>query len=282
VLPRLIQIGPFPLYSFGLMVVLGFIAGVWLATRLAMRRGLPGAVLMDAAVVILLAGIVGARLLFVLLNWKTFAAQPWDVFSTWQGGMSFHGGAAAGIFAGVLYARAQSAPVLRLAEAAVPGLALGYAVGRIGCFLNGCCYGEPTTLPWGIPGAYCQGVRDAALHYHPAQLYAMLLNLVLCAALVRAYHRPHHVGQVMALYVGGYSVYRFAIEALRKNYTADVAAFGLTASQLFSIAAIVVSAAWWLWLKRHSESVPEVAQDNDASPEPAVAAPSALPPTPNA
>ncbi|MCC2671525.1 MAG: lgt, partial [Armatimonadetes bacterium] len=149
-LPHLVQIGPFTLYSFGLMVILGFGAGLWLAARLAQRRGLDGDAFLDAAVVILFAGVAGARLLFVALNWKTFSTQLWQVAALWQGGMSFHGGVIAAVLAGAVYMRRRRLPVLEMADAAAPGIAIGYTIGRIGCLLNGCCYGGPTTLPWGI------------------------------------------------------------------------------------------------------------------------------------
>jgi phosphatidylglycerol---prolipoprotein diacylglyceryl transferase len=271
-LPRLIQIGPFPLYSFGLMVVLGFLAGLSLAVHLARRRGLPGELLYDAAVIILLAGIVGARALFVLLNWSDFAREPGQIFSTWQGGMSFHGGAIASILAGFVYVRRKGAPGLPLADAAAPGIALGYAIGRLGCFLNGCCFGGPTDLPWGVPGVYCQGAPDPSAHYHPTQIYALLINLALTAGLTWAYLRPHRVGQNLALFIGGYSIYRFGIEALRKNVTAEVAAFGLTTSQLFSILAVGAAAVWWVWLGRTSQPALEV--DGEGHP---ASAPAALP-----
>jgi phosphatidylglycerol:prolipoprotein diacylglycerol transferase len=250
--PRLLQIGPFTLYSFGLMVIIGFLAGVFLARRLAGERGLPGEAFVDAAVVMLFASVAGARLLFVALHWRDYSGLA-EAAAIWRGGMSFHGGLAAGVLAGVIYMRRLKLPVLALGDAAAPALALGYAIGRVGCLLNGCCYGGPTTLPWGMhfPDA------DPRFLYHPAQVYASILNLMLMAALIHAYRRPHRSGQVLALYLGGYSVYRFAIESLRKGVTAKVLAFGLTEAQVFSIFVIVAAAAWWLWLERHSAPAPE-------------------------
>lgn len=251
-LPRLVEIGPFTLYSFGLMVVLGFTAGVLLAAKLARARGLPGDAFLDAALITLFAGIAGARLLFVLLNWKEYAFRWTEVLAIWQGGMSFHGGAVAGIGAGALYMRRRGLPVLAMADAAAPGLALGYAIGRIGCFLNGCCYGGPTHLPWGVHFP----AGEPGVLYHPAQLYASIINLGLMGLLAYAYRRPHRVGQVIALYVGGYSVYRFAIEALRKGVTAEVLAFGLTHTQVFSLFAVLAAALWWTWLRGHGAPAP--------------------------
>ncbi len=253
--PRL-QVGPLSLYTFGLLVMLGFVGGIFLARRLARERGLPGEAFPDAAAVILFASLAGARLLFVALNWGDYSARLADIIAIWQGGMSFHGGVIAGVVTGIVFMRRRRLPVLAMADAAAPALALGYAVGRLGCFLNGCCYGGPTGLPWAVPGAYCQG-GDPALHYHPAQVYAAVTNLALTALLVAAYRRPHRAGQVLALYVVGYSVYRFAIEALRAGVTATVLPIGLTEAQLFSLVCVVLAAGWWLWLQRRGAPAPE-------------------------
>src|SRR5947209_5173072 len=132
----ILHAGPITLYSFGLLVILGFMAGAFLAGHLARRRGLPGEAFLDGAVVILFAGVAGARLLFVLLNWKEYSGNLLQVTAIWQGGMSFHGGVVAGAAAGMVYVWRRKLPILALAHAAAPGIALGYAIGRVGCLLN--------------------------------------------------------------------------------------------------------------------------------------------------
>jgi phosphatidylglycerol:prolipoprotein diacylglycerol transferase len=250
----MVQIGPFTLYAFGLMVVVGFMAGIYLASRLARQRGLPGEVLLDGAVVILFTSIAGARLLWVSQNWSQFAGKWWEIIATWHGGMSFHGGAIAGVVTGLSFMRLRKVPALSMGDAAGPGLALGYAIGRLGCFMNGCCYGVPTELPWGVHfDASGPGVRS-----HPVQLYALAINLVLTALLVRAYRRPHRTGQVLALFAIGYSVYRFLIESLRKGVTADVLFMDLTTAQVFSVLAATAAGIWWVWLKKHGGTPPEL------------------------
>lgn len=244
-----LQVGPIQIHAFGVFVVLGFLGGAWLSGRLARERGLPGSAFLDSAVAILLAGVAGARLLFVLLNWREFSRNWTDVLATWQGGMSFHGGVAGGALAGVICMRRMRLPVALMADAAAPGLALGYAVGRIGCLFNGCCYGTPTQLPWGMT------FRDGlpGVHYHPTQLYAALANLLLMAMLLREFRMNRPPGQVMALFAAGYSVYRFGIEALRNGVTADLWAFGLTQAQAFSVLSLLVSLWIWWRLGRNRE-----------------------------
>lgn len=251
-LPRLVELGPVTIYSFGVLVLAGFLAGAWWAMRLARERGLPAEVLADAAMVILLAGIAGARLLFVALHAGYYAGRPLEIVDLRQGGMSFHGGLAAGVLAGWWCVRRAGAPFLPLADAVAPGLALGYAFGRVGCLLNGCCYGVPTTLPWGLH--FPEG--DPHLRYHPTQLYSAAAGLVLWLLLTAAYRRPHRGGQILALFLAGYSVYRWAVELLRSGVTARVLLPGLTEAQALSILGVVLGAAWWMWLRRHGTPAP--------------------------
>jgi phosphatidylglycerol:prolipoprotein diacylglycerol transferase len=260
-LPTLLHIGPFTLYSFGLLVILGFLAGIALGGKLAKERGLQGETLLDGAVFILFASIAGARLLYVALNWKSFSGHLLNIGALWQGGMSFHGGVIAGVAAGVAYMRFRKVPLLAMADAAAPGIALGYAIGRIGCFLNGCCYGTPTDLPWGVVFPHA----ETQVACHPTQIYATILNLGLMFGLVALYRRPHRVGQVMAAYVIGYSVYRFLIESLRKGVTAEVLAFGLTEAQVFSLLCLALGAAWWAWQQKRGEAVIAVSQPSGSA-----------------
>ncbi|MFN3651377.1 MAG: prolipoprotein diacylglyceryl transferase [Armatimonadota bacterium] len=270
-LPRLIEIGPLTFYSFGLMVVLGFILAVLLAARLARLRGLPGDAFLDGAVLILFASIAGARLTYVALNWEEFVRSPAGIGAMWQGGMTSVGGIAAGILTGALYMRWKGISVLAMADAAAPALGLGTAIGRIGCLLNGCCYGTSTDLPWGIPGKFLHGA-DPGFHYHPAQVYDGALNALLMVLLIVAYLRPHRTGQVMALYLGGYSFFRFLVESLRKGVTADVLAFGLTEAQVFTLVMMLAAAAWWAWLQRHGRPAPPLVAKSPGEPTPEAAA----------
>ncbi len=238
-LPRLFQLGPFTVHSYGLMVMLGFVAGIVLSSRLAKRRGLAGEALVDAAPVMLLASIAGARLLFVALNWGDFADRPWTILSVWQGGMSFHGGAIAGVASGIYCLKKRGLSPAMMVDAAAPGLAVGYAIGRIGCLLNGCCHGGPSDLPWAM--SFPDG--EDGVRYHPVQLYAAILNGLLTWWLARQYLAPHRVGQVINSFVGWYSVYRFLIESLRRGVSAKVVWGGLTEAQWFSAWSIVAAIA---------------------------------------
>lgn len=240
------------IHSFGVMVVVALLAGRWLAARLARSRGLPGEFFLDAAIPLYLLAAVGARLLFVILNWPQFAGSPAEMLAVWRGGMSFHGVLLA-VPVGWWMLRRRGLPAAAFLDAAAPGLALGYAIGRIGCFLNGCCYGASTAVPWGV--AFPDGLPG--LRYHPAQLYASAINLVLAGLLIAAHRRRHRAGEIALLYALGYSLYRFGIEFLRRGVTARELLFGLTEAQVFSLCVIAVAAAGWFWVRRHGVPAPE-------------------------
>src|SRR3990172_4630685 len=149
--PVLIEIGHFQLRSYGVVVTLAFVAGAWAAGREARRRVMDPALVSDFLLYALVAGILGARLYYVLLSqpgW--YLTRPWDVFAVWQGGLSVHGGILAGLGAAAWYARRARLPLLAFADVLTPGLSLAQAIGQVACLLSGDSYGTPTTLPWAI------------------------------------------------------------------------------------------------------------------------------------
>lgn len=274
--PILFHIGPLPIYSFGAMVTIGFVAGILLAYRLAKRSGLPADGILDAYPWILIFSLVGARLLYVALNWSAFNGHWLEAFQPWRGGMSFHGGLVGGVLAGALVCWKKRLPFWDLADACAPGLALGYAFGRIGCLLNGCCYGGPTTLPWAMV------FRDAdhggiTVPSHPVQLYAAILNLGICALLVWIYKRKVATGQVLVSYLILYSVYRFLVEFLRKGVTARELVLGLTEAQVASLIGMVVASAVFYMLIRNTRRRPAV---DNPSPDVQVVRPDGTIPAP--
>jgi phosphatidylglycerol:prolipoprotein diacylglycerol transferase len=228
------------------MLVLAFAIGIWWATREARLRGLPAERMVDAGLAALIGGLVGARTLYIALDpylgWR-------DLPFIWRGGLSFHGGLIGGITTVALYALvARISPGL-IFDTGAPSMALGYAVARIGCFLNGCCYGCPTTLPW---AARFRDPTTGALTppSHPAQLYAALGGLIAFALLLRLRPRARIHGQLFIAYLGLYGLVRFVVEFFRKGYTSGPALPGpFTAAQIASIGLMILGAAGWFGLK---------------------------------
>ncbi|MHB0912261.1 MAG: prolipoprotein diacylglyceryl transferase [Armatimonadota bacterium] len=222
----LFHIGPVPIRSYGLMLCIALVLGVIRTARAAKKTAVRPEQVADIGIWCVLAGVVGAHLVSIVLSLPNY--NPWE---DGVRGLSFHGGLAGGLIAALIYTRKNKLSFLAVADLLSPALALGYAIVRIGCFLNGCCYGVPTNLPW--------GVSFGDVSRHPTQIYAFAINLGIFAILTRI--RPTYKGRVFGWYLLMYSVYRFDIEFLRKGATAEVLALGLTEAQWVSIAMLAVA-----------------------------------------
>ncbi len=240
--PVLFHIGPVTVRSYGVLLMLAFIAGIWLASGQARRRGFSSDLAIDLGIWSLVGGVVFARLLFVALNWSAYAPDPIHILYIWrEGGLSFHGGLLGGVLAGVLLAHRRGVSFWTLADIASPALALGYAVARVGCLLNGCCYGAPTSLPWGIRFQVYPDAGITTLPSHPTQIYSSLGSLLILAILLKAAPRLRAPGQLFCLYLALYAPVRAAIEILRRDYTAVRLVDGITQAQAAS--AVLLPAA---------------------------------------
>jgi len=210
--PVLFRLGPVSVYSFGLLLALGFLLAVAVAFFNAKRHGIDKWLVLDMALFAFIAGLVGSRLLFVLLNWQLYADEPLKVFATWEGGVSFYGAIAGGFVVVVIFARRFKIRVGRLADTVAPGLALAASVGRLGCLLNGCCYGVPTSGFWGVFTRFAPGLR------HPTQLYESVAYLLVFVFLLWWQKRHARApGQVFLAFVGAYIVARFGVEFFREG-----------------------------------------------------------------
>ncbi|MCS6830011.1 MAG: prolipoprotein diacylglyceryl transferase [bacterium] len=243
--PVLFHIGPLEVRSYGVMIVVGFALAVWWSMRTAPRYGIDAQNVLDMVLGTALTGVLTSRLVFVLLNWQGFAREPLRTLYFWEGGLSFHGAVVGGGLAVAVMSRRRGIPFLQLADVLAPGVALAYAVGRIGCFLGGCCYGVPTNLPWACS---FQDPFNPHVHTppsHPTQLYASLSNLFIFALLARMQKPPHPVGKVFWAYLVLYGVYRFIVEFWRIGATSSVLALGLSDAQWVSVVMVLLGGAGW-------------------------------------
>jgi phosphatidylglycerol:prolipoprotein diacylglycerol transferase len=210
-LPVLFRLGPLDITSFGAMVALGALVGLWVFRRELTRAGLPDAAL-DAAIFGLLGGLLGAKLLYVFehLDESSF----WSLFFD-RGGMSWFGGFVGGLTAGLLTIRRHRWPLVAVLAAATPALAVGQLLGRIGCFLVGDDYGRPTTLPWGV--RFPRGLPPTDVPVHPTQIYEAIFLGFLAWVLIRWRRKGIADRTVLGRYFLLAGLFRFALEFVRVN-----------------------------------------------------------------
>ena len=243
--PILLKFGPVTLYTYGAMMVVAFLTATTLAAHAARRwpsaqRAMSSEQAIDFSSVVLLGGLIGGRLFFILLHADEFVRTPWEAVALWHGGLVWYGGFFGGLIGAWLYVQAQRLVWWRVLDFYVPFLALGHAIGRIGCFFNGCCYGKATTDWCGVvfPG---QSVRVI-----PTQLIEAVC-LALLFIILRSVQRPSvlkHPGRAFGAYLIGYAAIRFVVEFLRGDQV--VWGFGLTLQQIISVGLGVLGASLFL------------------------------------
>ena len=235
-------------------MAIAFIAGLWTASRRGLREGIAAEKILDIGPWLIVGTIIGERALHVVTYWREeFAGRPfWEVFAVWNGGLVFYGGLIGASLATILYARFKQIALWKLADVLAPSIPLGYVFGRIGCFLNGCCYGRACSLPWAV--SYPPGNLNQAPTYpvHPTQLYDSILSLVLYIGLAGLYRRKKFDGQVFAAYLLCYAITRSIVESFRGDYTQIHyhSALHLTPAQLISIGIFAAGIALWAVLRR--------------------------------
>ena len=251
--PELFHIGSFPVNTYGVLLALAFLAALFVAARLGARDGLARERVFDLGLWMLLGGLVGSKLLLMVAE-PEYASDLWRLVSLdfLRSGGVWYGGFLGGLLTGALLIRRYKLPFWKTTDAFAPGVALGQAIGRQGCFAAGCCWGKPTTLPWGvhfselghtITGVPTTDASGAPLHLHPTQLYESFASLLLFLFLFWLHRRKRFTGEVIAAYAVLYGLIRFLIELVRDDPRGDIAGLtsmtGLSTSQLISLFVIV-------------------------------------------
>lgn len=238
--PIIFSIGHFHLRWYSLIVLTAIAVGIWLTAREAARKGFKKEDVYDAAVWVILGGLVGARLFHVLDHWPDeYAANPIQALYIWEGGLAIWGALAGGLISIAILARIRGWRLPRLLDAAAPGLALAQAIGRIACVITGDAMGKPTTGPFGFaynsPNAM---VPQLGVYYTPMPVYEIIVNLGIFVLLWRLRKRNWPDGLLFLVYLSLYSLMRFFL-AFTSSY--QIAAFGLTQSQIVALISLAVA-----------------------------------------
>lgn len=230
--PILLTVGPITLYSYGWMVAIGFFVGTRLALHRARATGIASDRIERLLFFTFLGGIIGARAAYVFLNWSDFAASPFEVIRLDHGGLVFYGGLAGGVLTLALLMRRFSLPPWKTLDLLTPPFILAHAIGRIGCFLNGCCYGKPSSLPWAV------AFPNEGIPRHPTQLYEAAALVLLFFILKKWERKSIQPGILFLTYGLLYGLWRFGAEFARGDSPAVL--WNLTLFQMISLALAAV------------------------------------------
>jgi len=255
--PEIIHIGSFPINTYGVFLAIAFLCAILVTVRLAERDGLPKEKIYDLSLWMLLAALIGSKIL-MLFTEPEYRDNPLQLVSLdfLRSGGVFYGGLLGAVIAGFLLMKRYQLPWWKTADACAPGIAIGNFFGRQGCFAAGCCWGKPTSLPWGVKfseaGHEITGVPTNT-YLHPTQLYESFAMLLVFLFLIWLHKRKRFSGQVILAYALLYSAIRFAIEFVRDDPRGDVLGLttltGLSTSQLISlvigITALIVMIVRW-------------------------------------
>jgi len=254
VLPDLLTIGPVTIHTYGLMVALGILAGVILAEYLFRRSGGKPGRIIDLALIVIICGLLGARLLFILVNPGYYASHPLETVMIWKGGLVFYGGLIGGILGLLGCIRYYRLPLWTMLDIGAASVALGHAFGRLGCFSAGCCYGKACDLPWAVTFTNPKSLAIDVLNtpVHPTQLYSSLFLFGLTGFLVWLFPRRKFPGQGAAAYLILYGLFRFGIEFLRGDPRGSYSFLGITlaTSQWISLVAVPAGLVIYGYLTR--------------------------------
>ncbi|MDR3195715.1 MAG: prolipoprotein diacylglyceryl transferase [Endomicrobium sp.] len=241
--PILLKLGNFTIYSYGLFYGLSFLAAIlYLVNRSkkSKEKALSHDEIYSLFLYAILLGVLGARIFYVLTNLGEFAAFPIDILKIWNGGLVYYGGFIFVAIFIILYAKKKKISLLKLGDFVAPSVALGHAIGRIGCFFAGCCYGRETNVPWSVIFKDRNSLAVLGVHLHPAQLYESFGNFLIFLVLYFYSKKKPKEGQIVAVYFMSYAVLRFTVEFFRGDSDRGAQCFGLSVSQVMSVLLFII------------------------------------------
>jgi phosphatidylglycerol:prolipoprotein diacylglycerol transferase len=253
--PILFEFGNWPVYSYGVLLAAAYLAALQLAVVRARRQGLDGSRVMDLGIYLIIAALVGAKLMLVVVDFRYFLAQPGELLSLVRAGGVFYGGLIAAVAVAIWLVRRYGLSLWTTADLFAPGIALGHVIGRFGCLLAGCCYGRPTDVPWAVtftdPVAAANVGTPLGVPLHPTQVYDAGAELIILIVLLATERRGKvFAGRTFWLYILLYGVSRFIVELYRGDERGSV--MGLSTSQFISVVAVPLAIGMLLWLRNRA------------------------------
>ncbi|MGC1968250.1 MAG: prolipoprotein diacylglyceryl transferase [Candidatus Acidiferrales bacterium] len=262
--PILFKFGGIPIYTYGVLVACGVLLSLWYGRRQAPRAGVDPDKLWNMGIYFVLVALIVAKIWLVFSAWDYYMANPREIFSiaTFQSGGTFYGGVVGGVLTILLYTHFQKMPLLPTLDTCAAALPIGHAIGRVGCFFAGCCYGKPTTEPWGVtftnPTAAELAGTPLGVHLHPTQLYEASLEFLNFLFLMWLGKRQRFVGQIFGGYLMLYGTERGIIEFFRGDPGRSMMFHeSVSLMQLVSVGLIITGAfLWWRGLQGKAPITP--------------------------
>jgi phosphatidylglycerol:prolipoprotein diacylglycerol transferase len=262
--PKILDVGPLTIHTYGLLLALAFIAGIWLASRNAAKSGLNPDSIWNLGLIIIFSALVGAKLLLFISDSSYYMENPREIFSlaTLRSSGVYYGGLLLALVASAWYMHRAKLPNWKVADITAPGIALGQSIGRLGCLSAGCCFGKPTSMPWGITFTDTYSYENVGVPLnvalHPTQIYESLATFLLCLFLMWRLGRKHFTGQIILEYLILYAGVRFIIEFFRDDDRGFMLNGLLSTSQFIGILTILGSAVAFFYLRRRFSEASEV------------------------
>jgi phosphatidylglycerol:prolipoprotein diacylglycerol transferase len=249
--PELFKISLLTVHTYGVLVAAGFLLGLGLAVRQAGKEGIPPNKIVDLGFYILLSALIGSRLFYVMINASHYMKNPLDIFKVWEGGLVFYGGLLLAVPTVLWYVKKNTLGVWNIADMFAPSLAIGHAIGRVGCFYSGCCYGKPAEgLPWAVTFTDPQSLALIGVPLHPTQLYESLGEFIIFFMLIILRKYKSFNGQLFMTYIILYSVLRFIVEFFRGDAARGFISPLISLSQGVSILMFLVAIVGFIILRR--------------------------------
>ena len=260
--PELFKLGPITLYSYGVLLAVSYLVGLKLAMARAKQRNLDAARVLDLGIYIIVAALVGAKLLLLVVDFDHYRNNPGELLALARSGGVFYGGLILAVAVAFWYIARHKMPFWSTCDVFAPGIALGHVTGRLGCFAAGCCYGRPTDVPWGViftdPLAAANVGTPLGIRLHPTQLYEAGAELLILAFLLATERRGRpFAGRTFWLYMFLYAVSRYIIEIYRGDPRGVVPFLDISTSQFISLILGPLSLIMLLWLSRVLPTSPQ-------------------------
>lgn len=253
--PVLFSIGPLTLHTYGLFIAIAIIVGILITIPTGKSYGMDPQQVIDMGFIMILSGIIGSRLIYVLINFSYYVSHPLDIFKIWQGGLVFSGALIAVVLVIFWYVRHTSLNLWQTGDLWAPAAAIGQATGRIGCFMAGCCYGKPTDVAWGVVFTDPRSIARLNIPLHPTQLYSSLSCFIIFFVLMILKAKKKFDGQVLLWYLILHSTGRLYLERFRGD-DRGLIMNDWSVTQLFTIIILIASVVTLLILKsRHEKKI---------------------------